>query len=420
MRRERKLLGRMGCAHPRRILCAAVLAVAALVSSNTRLSASPTPAAQEYFVYVGTYTHGASKGIYLYRFDERTGRLSSLGLAAEMANPSFVVASPNHRFLYALSEMPNGSAKDRRGDGPALGSISGFAINPRTGALTFLDRASSGGVGPAHLGMDKTGRILFVANYGSGSIASYAIFPDGRIGAMTGFNQHRGHSINPQRQSWPHAHEAVVSPGNRFLYTPDLGLDRIFIYRINLARRTFTPNNPAHAAVRPGLGPRHIAFAPNGKFAYVVCEMGSAVVAFAFHRQTGALTPIQTISTLPAGYSGFNGAAEIHIDKSGRFLYVSNRGVNNIVEFQIDESTGRLKPVQSISTQGEFPRNFVIDPTGRYLLAANQNSNTIVVFKIDAANGHLTPTGQSLPAGAPVCLQFVPEARVVTVFHGAR
>ncbi len=404
-----KFLKRLCFKHWARILWAAVLAGAALFSYSAKLAASAVPATQDYFVYVGTYTRGESKGIYLYRFDESTGRLSSLGLVAEMASPSFVVTSPNHHYLYALSEMPDRSANAPRSHGPVLGSISSFAINPKTGALKFLDSASSGGVGPAHVGLDQTGKILFVANYGSGSVASYAIRPDGSIGAMTGFDQHHGHSVNPQRQSWPHAHEAVVSPDNRFLYTPDLGLDRVLIYRINEAKRTITPNNPAYGAVNPGLGPRHIAFAPNGKFAYVVCEMGSAVVAFSYDSKTGALTPIQTISTLPAGFSGQSAAAEVQIDKTGRFLYASNRGQNTITEFDIDKSTGKLTPVQNISIQGEIPRNFVIDPTGRYLLVANQDSNNMVVFKIDAANGHLAPAGQNLPIGAPVCLQFVPE-----------
>ncbi len=392
------------------ILGAMILGGEVLLLQNAKLAASPAATKQDYFVYVGTYTGGESKGIYLYRFNERTGRLIPLGLAAEMANPSFVVADPKRHFLYALSEFPNRSANASRAHGPVDGSISSFAINPRTGALKFLNRVSSDGVGPAHVGMDKTGKILFAANYESGSIASYAIRPDGSIGAMTGFDQHHGHSVNPLRQRGPHAHEAAVSPDNRFLFTPDLGLDRILIYRINYAKRTFTPNQPTYAAVKPGLGPRHIAFAPNGKFAYVVCEMGSAVVAFSYNHETGALTPIQTISTLPAGYSGQSAAAEIHIDKTGRFLYVSNRGQNTITEFDIHKSTGKLTPVQSISTGGKIPRNFVIDPAGRYLIAANQDSNNIVVFKIDAATGRLTPTGQSLQLGAPVCLQFVPGA----------
>lgn len=300
----------------------------------------------------------------------------------------------------------------------AANTISSFTIDPATGSLKFLNRVSSGGNDPIHPIVDKTGKILFVANYESGSVASFAIRPDGSIGAMTGFDQHHGSSVDSERQQGPHAHEVVVSPDNRFLFVPDLGLDRIVIYRIDEAKRSFAPNNPAYVAVRGGLGPRHFAFAPGGRFAYAVCEMGSSVVAFSYDRESGALTPIQTISTLPAGFSGEDNSAEIQIDKSGRFLYTSNRGQNTITEFQIDRSTGKLTAVQNISTEGKTPRNFVIDPTGRYLLAANQDSNNIVLFEIDSATGRLTPANQIEEIATPVCLLFVPKAGSVTASHG--
>jgi 6-phosphogluconolactonase len=402
--------------HSPRILRATVLAGAALLCSSAKLAGSPVQTAQDYFVYVGTYPGGDSKGIYLYRFDEKSSHLTSLGLAAEMANPSFVVTDPSHRYLYAVTDTEMaipGSNADQ-----AASTISSFTIDPATGSLKFLNRVSSGGNDPIHLIVDKTGKILFVANYESGSMASFAIRPDGSIGAMTGFDQHHGSSVDPRRQQGPHAHEVVVSPDNRFLFVPDLGLDRIIIYRIDEAKRSFAPNNPAYVAVRGGLGPRHFAFAPGGKFAYAVCEMGSSVVAFSYDRESGALTPIQTISTLPAGFSGEDDSAEIQIDKSGRFLYASNRGPNTITEFQIDKSTGKLTAVQNISTEGKTPRNFVIDPTGRYLLVANQDSNNIVLFEIDSATGRLTPTQQIEGIAAPVCLLFIPKAGSVTASHG--
>ncbi len=399
-----------GCVfrHSRWILCAVVLAGAALLSSRATLAESPAPTARDYFVYVGTYPSGDSKGIYLYRFDEKSSHLTSLGLAAEIANPSFVVTDPTHRYLYAVSD----SDMDIRGPNAdqAVNTISSFAIDAATGSLKFLNRVSSGGKDPIHLIVDNTGKILFVANYDSGSVASFAIRPDGSIGAMTGFDQHHGSSVDPQRQEGPHAHEVVVSPDNRFLFVPDLGLDRILIYRIDEAKRSFATNNPAYVAVKAGLGPRHFAFAPDGKFAYAICEMGSSVVAFSYDRESGALNPIQTISTLPAGFSGKDDSAEIQIDKSGRSLYASNRGQNAITEFQIDKSTGKLTAVQNISTGGKTPRNFVIDPTGRYLLAANQDSNNIVLFEIDPAVGRLKPAKQIAEIGAPVCLLFVPKA----------
>ncbi len=412
-----QVLGRLSVGRSARILCATIFAGAALLFSSVRLAAIPVHGSHDYFVYVGTYTRGDSKGIYLYRFDEATGQMTSLGLAAETANPSFVITDPTHRYLYAVNEMANRSPNAPRG-GFHQGTIASYAIDSKTGALKFLNSVSSGGSGPCHLAIDKLGRILFVANYSSGSVASYAILKGGSIGAMTWFDQHHGSGANPKRQEGPHAHEVVVSPDNRFLFVPDLGLDHILIYRIDEAKRTFSASNPAYVAVNPGLGPRHFAFAPDGRFAYVVCEMGSSVVAFSYNRETGALTVIQTISTLPAGYSGEDASAEIHIDKSGRFLYASNRGQNTITEFQIDKTTGKLTPVQNISTEGKTPRNFVIDPSGKYLIAANQDSNNMVVFKIDPANGHLTPANQNLEIEAPVCLTFVPEAGSAPVARG--
>jgi 6-phosphogluconolactonase len=394
--------------HSPRILCAMVLGGVALLFSSAKLAGGSGQTARDYFVYVGTYPVGDSKGIYLYRFDEKSSHLISLGLAAEIANPSFIATDPIHRYLYAVTDtdadIPGPNA-DR-----VANTVSSFKIDGATGSLKFLNRVSSGGKDPIHLIVDRTGKILFVANYDSGSVASFALRPDGSIGAMTGFDQHHGSSVNPHRQEGPHAHEVVVSPDHRFLYVPDLGLDQIMIYRIDEEKSSFVPNNPAYVAVRGGLGPRHFVFVPGDKFAYAVCEMGSSVVAFSYNRESGALKPIQTISTLPAVFSGEDDSAEIQIDKAGRFLYASNRGQNAITEFQIDKGTGKLVVVQNISTEGKTPRNFVIDPTGRYLLAANQDSNNMVLFKIDSATGRLTPTNQIEKIGAPVCILFVPMA----------
>ena len=392
-----------------------VMAAIAGIAPQKALAAGRAQHPRSYFLYVGTYTGPNSKGIYLFRFDESTGHLTSLGLAAQIGNPSWITVSPNHHYLYALTEMPSHSANTPRPKGPILGTVSSFAINPKTGALKFLNRTSTGGVGPAYVGMDNTGKMLFVANYGSGSVASYSILPNGSIGAMTAFGQHRGHSVNPERQRYPHAHEAVVSPDNRFLYTPDLGLDRIFIYSIDYAKRSFTPNHPPYAAVTPGLGPRHIVFSPNRKFAYVVCEMGASVVALSYHPANGSLTPVQTISILPSDFTGVDQGSEIQIDRSGRYLYASNQGPNDnpdlvdgrITVFQIDAKTGLLKQIQVMSTGGKLARNFVLDPSGKYLLAGNDDSNSITVFTI-AANGKIAPTKQAAEVGSPTALLFVP------------
>lgn len=355
-------------------------------------------------VYVGTYTHSTSKGIYGYRFDPKTAGFTPIGVA-EVANPSFLATDPHRRFLYAVSEMQNGPRSD-----PATrhGSVSSYSIDAKTGALTSLNRVPSHGSSTCHLVVDQTSKMLFVANYGSGSVVSYALNKDGSIGRLTHLDQHHGSSVNPERQRGPHPHSVVISPDNRFLFTPDLGLDQVFSYRIDLEKLTFTPNDPPFVKVNPGLGPRHFAFGAGARFAYVVCEMGSSVVAFSYNREKGSLKVIQTISTLPSSFTGVDNSGEIGIDKSGRFLYASNRGSNSITVFAIDPEKGTLTRIQVEPTQGKIPRNFAIDPSGKYLVAANQDSDQMVVFNIDRATGRLAPAGKVVGVPLPVCVLFVP------------
>ncbi len=361
-------------------------------------------AAKSSFVYVGTYTGTGSKGIYSYHFDSKTGQLTPIGLAAEQANPTFLATDPHHRFLYAVTEMGDGpEAKTLKKDG----TLSSYSIDAKTGALTFLNQVDALGLRSCHLVVDKTGRMLFVANYSSGSVASFALKPDGSIGEKTGFDQHTGSSIDP-RQEGPHAHAVVLSPDNRFLFVPDLGTDQIKIYRVDAAKRTFTPNDPAFVTVRAGLGPRHFTFGRGARFAYVVCEMGSSVAVFAYNPVKGSLTPVQTIANLPADFKGVDNSAEIAVDPSGRFLYASNRGHDSITVFAIDPVKGTLTNVQIVPTQGKIPRTFALDPSGRFLLAANQKSNQLVVFAINPTNGHLKPTGQVIDVVEPISILFVP------------
>src|SRR6202789_2643322 len=325
-----------------------------------------------YFVYVGTYTGTTSKGIYGFRFDPKTGQFTSTGLVVEQPNPAWLVADPQHRFLYAATEMgPEPGADNYKKNG----SISSYSINPKTGALTFLNKVDAGGGGSCHLVVDKTGKVLFVANYGSGNDASFAIKADGSIGERTGFDQHSGSSIDPARQTGPHAHAVVLSPDNRFLFVPDLGTDQIDIYKVDAAKGTFAVNDPAFGTVKAGLGPRHFAFGPGAKFAYALCEMGSSVVVFSYDSAKGSLTPVQTISNLPADFKGVDNSAEIEVDASGRFLYASNRGNDSLTVFSIRPAKGTLTKVQVVPTQGKTPRNFAIDPSGKWLIAANQDSD---------------------------------------------
>lgn len=371
------------------------------------LSAAQVPeiksaARQKYFAYLGTYTNKTtSKGIYAYRFDAVTGSLNAGSLAAESTEPSFLAAHPGGKYLYAVSET--GDFEDKKS-----GAVNAYAIGSRTGKLALLNQVASGGADPCYISFDKTGKYVLVANYTGGSIAVFPILSDGKLGERTAFVQHTGVGANKERQEGPHAHWIETSPDNRFAFAVDLGLDEILVYKFDAQNGTLTPNDPPYLKLQAASGPRHLVFAPNGQFAYLTSELSSTVTALSYDAANGAFTPLQTLSTLPAGYSGANDTAEIAVHPSGKFLYDSNRGHNSIAIFAIDPTDGKLTSRGTISTQGKTPRNFVIDPTGAYLLAANQESNTIVVFKIDQSTGGLTPTGQKVSAPATVCISFVP------------
>ena len=364
------------------------------------LLAMPAIQSAEYWLYAGTYTNQQSKGIYGFRFDSDAGKLTAVGLAAESASPSFLAASPDGRFLYAVNEVSEYK-------GRPSGSVSAFRIDRKTGQLIPLNTVSSGGPGPCHLAAEKTGRCVLVANYAGGSVAALPIGPDGRLGEAASFFQHRGSGAQPDRQAGPHAHCIAFSPDNRFALVADLGLDQVLVYRLDAARARLAPNEPAFAKTTPGAGPRHLAFHPNGRMVYSVNELQSSITVFDYARESGRLRERQTISTLPEGFQGASAAAEIAVHSSGKFLYASNRGDDSIAVFAIDPSGSSLHSIQHVPTGGKTPRNFAIDPTGKYLLAANQDSNNIVVFKIEPATGRLAPSGQPVASPTPVCLTFV-------------
>lgn len=353
-----------------------------------------------YLMYVGTYTGPASKGIYAYRFDARTGQTTPLGLVAETANPSFLAVDPSRRFLYAVNEI-----SDYQGE--KSGGVSAFAIDRKSGQLTFLNEVSSHGAGPCYVSLDKTGKHVMVANYDAGSVAVFPMLPDGKLGEASGVIQHSGHGPDPKRQEGPHAHEIEASPDNRFALAADLGLDEVLVYHFDPAKGRLSANDPPFAKVAPGAGPRHFVFHPSTKFVYVIDEIASTVTAFSYNAAKGTLSQVGAVSTLPGGFKGDNDTAEIHISADGKFLYGSNRGHNSIAIFALDQATGEPKFVEAVPTGGKTPRNFEIAPGGDYLFAANQDSNNIVVFKVDKKTGHLTPTGQVLEAPSPVSLRFV-------------
>jgi 6-phosphogluconolactonase len=381
----------------RRISRLTVLLLIALASSV--LTPAAGPAQQKYLVYVGTYTDHGSKGIYAYRLDSSTGKLASLGLAAEAAEPSFLVVDSSGRFLYAANEILTYN-------GQPTGAVSAFAIQPESGKLSLLNQVSSHDEGPAHVTLDRTGKYALVSNYTLGSVAVFPVLKDGRLGEASSFVQHKGSSLNPQRQKGPHAHAIALSPDNRFAVVADLGLDQLLVYRFDAAKGTLGAT-PQIVRASPGAGPRHLVFSSNGRFVYVINELQSTVVTYSYNAATGALHELQTISTLPKGFSGNSTAAEIEIHPAGKFLFASNRGDDSVAVFAIDSHTGRLTHVETDPTGGKTPRSFAIDPTGSWLLAANQDSGEIVVFRIDHKTGHLTPTGEVLQVPSPACLKFV-------------
>lgn len=354
----------------------------------------------DYFVYASTYNSRSSPGIYALRFDTATGKLKPMALAVATLRSSFLAVHPNHRVLYTVNEVSNVN-------GVPGGGISAFAIDPAKGELRQLNIVNSGGAGPTHLSVDKTGKALVVANYAGGSVAVVPIGPDGSLKKATTVIQHSGSSVNKDRQEGPHAHCVVISPDNRFVLAADLGTDQIFTYRLSTLKPSLTPAATPFIKAAPGAGPRHIAFHPNGRFVYVINELASTVAVYAYTPLTGALHELQTISTLPEDFKGTNTAAEVAVSASGKFLYASNRGHDSIAVFSIDAKTGKLATVQTVPTQGKTPRNFAIDPTGAYLLAANQDSSNIAVFKIDPESGQLT-AGDVVEAPTPVSLVFVP------------
>lgn len=351
-------------------------------------------------MYVGTYTDGRSDGIYLVRMSPASGHLTMDGLAARTTNPSFLAADTTRRQLYAVNEV--GSY-----EGQPSGSVTAFRIDPSTGALREINQQASRGGAPCYITVDRGNRFVLVANYSGGNASVLPVGPDGSLGAAVTVVQHSGSGPNRDRQQAPHAHSVIVAPDNRFALVTDLGIDRIMIYRYDDRTGALTPGDPPAATVAPGAGPRHFTFHPDGRRAYVINELDSTVSAFTYEPRTGALAPVQTVSTLPAGYDGRNSCADIHVHPSGRFLYGSNRGHDSIVVYAIEPATGSLSRVQHQSTLGRTPRNFAIDPSGGFLLAANQDSDSVAVFAIDRGTGRLTHTGQVLDVPAPVCLRFV-------------
>ena len=364
--------------------------------------------AKSYVMYVGTYTNNGSKGIYAYRYDTGTGKLSAIGLAAETVNPSFLVADSGGSHLYAVNETENYG-------GAASGGVTAFAIDRATGKLKKLDEVASHGADPCFISLDRSGKHVLVANYNGGDVTVFPVLADGRLGEASSVMQDEGTlGPNHDRQEKPHAHWIAASARDRFVYVSDLGLDRVLIYKFDATKGTLSRGDSAgtlkdffSANLTSGTGPRHVAFSTDGNFMYVIGELDSTVTVFANDAKE-TYQPIQKISVLPERFSGKNTAAEIAIHPNGKFLYVSNRGDDSIAVFAIDGASGKLTFIQRMASGGKAPRHFAIDPARTHLLVANQDTGNIVEFTIDEATGKLTHQVEAAKVPSPVCVIFVP------------
>lgn len=353
-------------------------------------------ATKDDYLIVGTYTGGKSEGIYVFKFNNKDGSATEVS-HVKTSNPSFVTVSPDKKFVYAVNE----NGKDGHG-----GEVSAFSFDRETGVLTFINKQSTQGDDPCYVTIDKTGKWIFAGNYSSGSLSVLPVHADGSLGEVSTHIQDTGSGPNKERQEKPHVHCTVLSPDNHWLYVPDLGIDKVMIYAFDAATGKLTPAPQPSAPTVPGMGPRHITFHPNGRFAYLVTELSGTVMTYQY--KNGELKEVQQISTTPEGLKGFAGGADIHVSPDGKFLYASNRGdFNNIAIYRVNARDGKLSIVGFQSTLGKNPRNFNFDPSGKYLLAANQDSGEVVVFKRDLKTGLLTDNGNRLEVGKPVCLKWI-------------
>ncbi len=348
-------------------------------------------------VFIGTYTDGDGEGIYTCRFDSETGALDSYRLAAESESPTFLALHPNKKFLYAVNET-----KDFQGE--ESGSVTAFEITDvEGGVLKKLNTVSTHGGWPCHLAISPVGNSVITANYHGGTVGVLEIKSDGSLGEPLNVIRHKGSSVDKDRQEGPHPHAISIEPAGKHVFVADLGLDQIVRYELDESGRLGERKGATEVA--PGSGPRHIAFHPGARFAYVINEMLRTITAFTYAAESGTLKEIQTISTVPEGWSG-GSTAEIFVHPGGKFLYGSNRGHDSIAVYGIDPQSGKLTLVEIKTTGGKSPRNFSLDPDGKFLIAANQASGDLQVFSLDLKTGALTPGTGRIEIPAPVCVLF--------------
>jgi 6-phosphogluconolactonase len=354
--------------------------------------------AEDMFVYFGSHGAGPHIGFSVAHFDTDTGKLTKPVFLEEAVAPAYFIIRPDGRRLYTCNSFPGSS-------------VSAYAIDPTSAKLTFLNQQPSGGGDPSYVSLGPSGRYLMVANFLGGSVAVFALRPDGSIGRRTALVQNIGASLDPNDPKHAHAHSIRFDPSHRFVLVADLGLDKVLVYRLNPKTGALTPNDPPFVSVAPGSGPRHTAFDPRDRYVYAINETASSIVRFGWDSNRGVLTQFETVSTLPEGFTGVNTGAEILMHPSGKFLYATNRGNDSVAVFSVQADTGRLTPLQFISTEGKTPRNAEFDPTGKWLLVTNKDSNNAVVYRIDQSTGRLTENGDPVSVPGPFCERFVPVGK---------
>lgn len=353
--------------------------------------------AQKNYLITGTYTTGKSEGIYVYEFNSANGTAAEVS-KVKISNPSFVAVSPNEKFVYSVEEDAANNGKG--------GEISAFSFNKKTGTLVFINRQASAGDHPCYVSVDKTGKWVAAGNYTSGSLSILPVQANGGLGEASTIIKHEGSGPNKVRQSAPHVHCTFFSTDNRYLFVPDLGIDKMMIYAFDEKTGKLSTAAQPFAASEPGGGPRHICFNASNTVAYLIEELSGTVVTYKYNN--GNFKQVQRISSMPKGDTAVAGSADIHVSPNGKFLYASNRAeANTIAIFGINKHNGKLTLIGHQSTMGKTPRNFNFDPTGNYLLVANQNSDNIVVFKMNKQTGLLTDTKQNIEVGKPVCLKWI-------------
>lgn len=376
---------------------------AGLLALGYGLAATPAAAqataaapAAGYYLIVGSYAPKESKGIYVFRFHPATGKADRVSTVSDIDNPTFLALSPDNNYLYAVSETKGGSG----------GGVCAYAFDRHTGSLRFLNKRLSEGDNPCNIITDASGKWVFVSNYTSGSLSVFPVEPDGSLGPIAQHIQHEGHSVTKQ-QSSAHVHCVMPAPGGRDVFVTDLGMDRVFTYELDARTGHLSPGNPPYTPVRAGSGPRHMIFSPDGRFMYLIQEIGGQVTVFRY--TPGKLTQVQEVSNIPEGFQGRIWAADLHLSPDGRFLYAANRDdLNDIVTYRVDKATGKLTFVNRVPSGGKTPRNFALTPDGSFLLAGHKNGDEIAVFKRDARTGLLTATGGKIQVPHAVCLKFCP------------